>query len=301
MTDATPVLGLRGASSLITPRQLDDLRQRAADDPARTVRILDVRWRLDLPEGRPAYVRAHLPGAVYVDLEQELARRGQPHEGRHPLPDVADLERAVRSWGVRESDTVIAYDDNHGVAAARAWWVLRRVGIEVRVLDGGIRAWAAAGLPLEDGDIRPAPGDARIRAVSAGVLTRDEVERFPARGVLLDVRTPEQYSGATTSVDPVGGHIPGAVNLPAMATTVGDGRLLPRETLRRIFATAGIGSGTQVAVYCGSGIASMHTALALAEIGVDALVYPGSWSEWANTRGRPIALGILPSGRLARV
>lgn len=301
MNDATPVLGLRGATSLITPLQLDALLQRPADDVARTVRILDVRWRLDLPEGRPAYLRAHLPGAVYVDLEQELARRGQPHEGRHPLPDVADLERAARSWGVRASETVVAYDDNHGVAAARAWWLLRRAGIDVRVLDGGIRAWAAAGLPLEQGDILPTPGDVRIREVSTGVLTRDEVELFPTGGVLLDVRTPEQYSGARASVDPVGGHIPGAVNLPAMAATDGDGRLLAPETLRRIFATAGVAPGGRVAVYCGSGIASMHTALALAEIGVEALVYPGSWSEWANTRGRPIALGILPSGRLARV
>lgn len=301
MTDATPVPGLRGASSLITPRELDAMVKHVADDAARTVRILDVRWRLDLPEGRPAYVRAHLPGAVYVDLEQGLARRGQPQEGRHPLPDVADLERAVRSWGVRESETVIAYDDNHGVAAARAWWVLRRAGIDVRVLDGGIRAWAAAGLPLAQGDIRPASGDVRIRAASTGVLTRDEIEGFPARGVLLDVRTPEQYSGARTSVDPVGGHIPGAVNLPAMATTSGDGRLLAPERLRKTFAAVGVAPGTSVAVYCGSGIASMHTALALAEIGIDALVYPGSWSEWANTRGRPIAVGILPRGRLLRV
>lgn len=129
----------------------------------------------------------------------------------------------------------------------------------------------------------------------------DEIDRVFDAGVLLDVRTPGQYSGAHVASDPVGGHIPGAVNLPAMAALNGDGRFHRPAVLHRIFAAAGVHDGTEVIVYCGSGVAAMHTALALEQAGLRARVYPGSWSQWANTRGRPIAVGILPSGRLTHV
>ena len=288
-------------SNLVSPAQLIHLQRRAEHGEGPAVRVLDVRWRLDRPEGRPEYVRAHLPGAVYVDLEHELADRGQPERGRHPLPSVENLQAAARGWGLGASDIAVAYDDNRGVAAARLWWLLRRAGVDARVLDGGIRGWVAEGLPLEPGDVLPEPGDVVLVASDEGRIALEEIEAFARTGVLLDVRTPEQYSGARTSLDPVGGHIPGAVNLPAMAVVDGDGRLRHPDALRRIFASVGAGPDAQVAVYCGSGVAAMHTALALDQAGIRAVVYPGSWSEWSNQRGLPVAIGILPNGRLSAV
>ncbi|WP_298039824.1 sulfurtransferase [uncultured Microbacterium sp.] len=289
-------------SHLVSVAQLLHLQRTAERGEGAAVRLLDVRWRLDLPEGRPDYVRAHLPGAVYVDLERELARRADPRDGSHPLPTRADLQRSARSWGISAGDIVVAYDDNRGVPAARLWWLLRGGGIDVRVLDGGIRAWAAELLPLESGDARSAPGDVVLLGEGdrIGALRIEDVDGFVDRGVLLDVRTPEQYSGAQVSTGTVGGHIPGAVNLPAMAAVAADGRLHRPEVLRRIFSTAGIRDGVPVAVYCSSGVAAMHTALALEHAGYPARVYAGSWSQWVNTRGRAVATGALPAARLTR-
>ncbi|MFB7251154.1 sulfurtransferase [Microbacterium sp. NPDC056234] len=288
-------------TNLVSPAQLIHLQRRAEHGEGPPVRVLDVRWRLDRPEGRPEYVRAHLPDAVYVDLEHELADRGQPERGRHPLPSLERLQSAARGWGLNADHIAVAYDDNRGVAAARLWWLLRRAGVDVRLLDGGIRGWIAEGLPLDAGDVLPEPGDVVLFGSDDGRLELGEVEAFTRSGVLLDVRTPEQYSGTQTSLDPVGGHIPGAVNLPAMAVVDGDGRLRHPDALRRIFGSVGIRPDTQVAVYCGSGVAAMHTALALDQAGIRAAVYPGSWSEWSNHRGLPVAIGILPNGRVTAV
>ncbi|MGO2746694.1 sulfurtransferase [Microbacterium sp.] len=289
-------------SHLVSVAQLLHLQSVAEHGAGPPVRLLDVRWRLDRPEGRPEYLRAHLPGAVYVDLERELARRGQPQEGRHPLPAISDLQRSARGWGIDDEDIVVAYDDNSSVPAARLWWLLQRTGIDIRVLDGGIRSWAAEGLPFEQGDVLPASGGVTLRADAPDdVLEIDEVDGFASTGVLLDVRTPEQYSGVQTVDAPVGGHIPGAVNLPAMAALDGNGRFHPTAVLQRVFATAGVNTDSDVAVYCGTGVAAMHTALALEHVGIRARVYPGSWSQWSNTRGRSAADGILPSGHVVRI
>ena len=289
-------------SHLISTAQLIHLQRASDHGTGSAVRLLDVRWRLDRPEGRPDYVRAHLPGAVYVDLEHELAHRREPQDGRHPLPTMDELQRSARSWGLNDGDIVVAYDDNRSVPAARLWWLLRHAGVDVRVLDGGIRAWAAEALPLEEGDVRPAPGEISLRAADGfDALTIAQVDEFVERGVLLDVRTPEQYSGVHSGTDPVGGHVPGAVNLPAMATVASDGRLQQPDVLRRIFATAGVTADIDVAVYCSSGVAAMHSALALAHAGVHARVYPGSWSQWSNTRGRRVASGILPAAKVTTI
>lgn len=267
----------------------------------RTVRLLDVRWRLDLPEGRPAYVAGHLPDAVYVDLERELSRPGHPEEGRHPLPDVADLQAALQRWGVGRGDLVVAYDDNDGVAAARAWWLLRRRGVDVRVLDGGIRSWIEAGLPLQTGDIAVDPGDAELDDTDPGTLSTEDAARLPRDGVLVDARSPDQYRGRAASADPVAGHIPGAVNVPTVAHMRPDGRLRPAGEIAAGLAAHGIRPGVEVALYCGSGIASAHSALAFATAGIDARVYAGSWSQWSRTRGRPVATGAHPWGVSATV
>lgn len=273
---------------LITAEEL------AALTGAPRLRLLDVRWRLDQPDGRPAYAEGHVPGAVFVDLGAELARAGRADEGRHPLPTRAALEAAARRWGIDDGDTVIVYDDWNSVSAARAWWLLRGSGIaDVRVLDGGIRAWTGAGLPLEQGDVVPPPGTVALTELAAPVVTTDGAGAWPGRGVLLDARAPERYRGDTEPIDPVAGHIPGARNLPASAL-LDDGRFRDPAALRDAFAAAGATPGVPVAAYCGSGVTAAHTALAAALVGIEVTVYPGSWSAWSNTPGRPIATGAEP-------
>ncbi|MEU1971557.1 sulfurtransferase [Microbacterium sp. NPDC019599] len=280
-------------SHLITPRELQ-----GEGESGRPLRLLDVRWRLDLPEGRPDYVAGHLPGAVYVDLERELSKRGYPEEGRYPLPDVAALEASVRRWGVREGDLVVAYDDNDAVAAARAWWLLRRRGVRIRVLDGGLRAWVAQGYPLERGDFRPAPGDARLTAADPGAVTTDEAARAPVEGYLIDVRAPEHYRGLAPGLDPVSGHIPGALNIPVIAHITRDGAFRSPDEIRAVLDAFGVDPTRPITLYCGAGISSAHSALAYAEAGIETRIYPGSWSQWARSPRRPVAVGRTPADSL---
>lgn len=281
-------------SPLLTAAELAHLLRETS-----RVRLLDVRWRLDVPEGRPDYLAGHLPGAVYVDLDRELARRGDPRQGRHPLPPREDLQRAARRWGISHGDIVVAYDDLHSVAAARAWWVLTRSGVrDVRVLDGGLRGWLTERLPLETGDVLPPPGDVVLAEIREGLADIDDIEQWPSSGLLLDVRAPERYRGDAEPLDPVAGHIPGAVNLPTTVHLYA-GRFRSAEEIRREFAAVGAADGVPVAAYCGSGIAASHTALAGAIAGIEVVVYPGSWSEWAHSRGRLVATGPTPAGEVS--
>ncbi|WP_243075489.1 sulfurtransferase [Microbacterium sp. SS28] len=280
-------------SHLISPRELQ-----GEWESGRPVRLLDVRWRLDVPEGRPDYVAGHLPGAVYVDLERELSRRGYPEDGRYPLPELAELEASVRRWGVRDGDFVVAYDDNDAVAAARAWWLLRRRGVQIRVLDGGLRAWVAQGFPLERGDHAPAPGNATLTDVDPGAVTMDEAARAPVEGYLIDVRAPEHYRGLTAGLDPVAGHIPGALNIPVIAHIARDGTFRPPEEIRAVLDAFGVDPERPITLYCGAGISSAHSALAYAQAGIETQIYPGSWSQWARSPRRPVAVGRTPADAL---
>jgi thiosulfate/3-mercaptopyruvate sulfurtransferase len=276
-------------SNFTTVDELNDLLTEGA-----SVRVLDVRWRLDRPDGHAEYLEGHIPGAVYVRLDTELSTHGEPSEGRHPLPSTETLQTAARRWGVRTGDIVVAYDDAKGLAAARAWWLLRQGGIDVRVLAGGIRAWKAAGLPVGTDDVAAEVGDVVLDEIGGEALTIDEAAAFPASGVLLDVRAPERYSGETEPLDPVAGHIPGAVNLPTGRHLDPEGKILDRTTVLKTFASVGVTPGSSVAAYCGSGITAAHTVLVLDEVGIEAQVFPGSWSQWSNTPGRPIATGDQP-------
>jgi len=243
-----------------------------------------------------AYAEGHIPGAVFVDMENDLASHGTPQDGRHPLPSRAALQDAARRWGLRRGDTVVIYDDSRGLAASRAWWLLREYGVAARVLDGGLEAWRRTGHPLETGELSPAPGDIVLDDPRGGELSIDEAADFPARGVLIDARAAERYRGESEPLDPVAGHIPGAVNLPMATLLDSEGTLREETGLRDAFAALGIERGTPVAAYCGSGITAAHTALVLAELDIDAQVYPGSWSQWSNTPGRPVATGPQPYG-----
>lgn len=259
------------------------------------VRLLDVRWRLNQPEGRPEYLAGHLPGAVYVDLERELARVGRPEDGRHPLPDLADLQAAVRRWGVRAADRVVVYDDNDGVAAARAWWLLSRHGLDVRVLDGGFRAWVAAGYRLERSDRAVRAGDAMLADGRGGLATIEDAARAPREGVLIDARAPQHYRGQVPGLDPAAGHIPGAINIPTVSHIAPGGALRSPEEILDTLAFHGVAPDADIVIYCSSGIPSAHSALALSVAGVPSRVFPGSWSQWSRSPGRPVAVGPSPA------
>jgi thiosulfate/3-mercaptopyruvate sulfurtransferase len=261
-------------------------------DPASAV-LLDVRWALGDPHGRQQYLDGHLPGAVYVDLETELAASASAAEGRHPLPSVQSLQSAARRWGVSLGSRVVVYDAGPGVAAARAWWLLRWGGVvEVSILDGGLAAWMAAGGPVESGDVVPAPGDVPLSGGRMPTLSIDDAAALPGSGaVLLDARAAERYRGEVEPIDPRAGHVPGAVSAPTTGNVGPDGRFLPAAVLTERFAQLGIRSGTSVGVYCGSGVTAAHEIAALAEAGIEAALWPGSWSQWSADPERPVATG----------
>jgi thiosulfate/3-mercaptopyruvate sulfurtransferase len=250
-----------------------------------------VRWTLGGPSGLTEYEKGHIPGAVFVDLDKELA--GAPgSRGRHPLPARESFQAAMRAAGVRDERPVVVYDGGSSMSAARAWWLLRYYGHgEVAVLDGGLAAWAAAGYPLTSEPVPAEPGDFTARPGAMSVLTAEDAAGVAARGALLDARAPERFTGEREPIDPVAGHIPGAVNVPAAKTIDTSGRLLKRRELRQIFERAGVGPGVQVGAYCGSGVVAAHEVLALELAGYEAALYPGSWSEWIADPQRPIARG----------
>lgn len=278
----------------------DDVLVNAADLAAELegdgdVVVLDVRWALGRTDGRERHAAGHVPGAVYVDLDTELAAPASPAEGRHPLPALADLQAAARRWGVRAGSRVVAYDGHGNLAAARVWWLLRWAGLtDVRLLDGGLPAWTAAGLPVEAGPVAPAEGD--VVLPGPGHLPTVDIDTVASlaagAGVVLDVRAGERYRGETEPVDPRAGHVPGALSAPTVSLLADDGTFLPPDALRERLSAAL--DGRPVAVYCGSGINAAHTVVALTTLEVDAALYPGSWSQWSHT-SREAATGPTPT------
>jgi len=265
---------------------------RALAGPAPPV-LLDVRWRLGGPPGIEAYRAGHLPRAVFVDLDADLAAEPGP-AGRHPLPPAGRFQEAMRRAGVSTGSTVVAYDDADATTAARAWWLLRYFGHrDCRVLDGGFRAWRAAGGQVATGDcVAPGGGDFTARPGHMPVLDADAAASLARRGHLLDARARERYRGEREPIDPVAGHIPGAVSAPTTANIGADGRFLPAAGLRARFATLGAaGRDGMVGVYCGSGVTAAHEVLALELAGYRASLYVGSWSNWVADPARPVATG----------
>ncbi|MEN1975686.1 sulfurtransferase [Cellulomonas sp. P4] len=253
--------------------------------------LLDVRWTLGGPPGIVAFREGHLPGASYVDLDTELAAAPSAAAGRHPLPDVADLQAAARRWGLRAGEPVVVYDDSGAMSAARAWWLLRWAGVaDVRILDGGLAAWTAAGGAVETGERDVEPGDVELSAGHLPTLDADGAAQWADEGVLLDARAAERYRGEVEPVDPRAGHIPGAVSAPTSENLGTDGRFLPADDLTARFAALGVPAG-DVAVYCGSGVTAAHQAAALVMAGRTPVLYPGSWSQWSADPERPVATG----------
>ena len=275
--------------------------------------LIDVRWRLGGPPGIDSYRSGHLPAAVYLDLDRQLA--GEPGDGgRHPLPETADFESAMRGAGVSGTSAVVVYDDSDATIAARVWWMLRFYGhANVRVLDGGYRAWASAGLPTSTANPTPEPGDFTARPGQLPVLDATAAARLARSGTLLDARAPARYRGETEPIDRVAGHIPGAMSAPTAENVTSSGLFRPTAELRARFADLGIvplqhdldGGGRDgaggvadatpaVGAYCGSGVTAAHEVLALELAGVQAALYVGSWSSWVADPDRPVVTGPEP-------
>lgn len=254
--------------------------------------VADVRWGLADGPRRDAYLAGHLPGAVFVDLDRDLAAHGLEGAGRHPLPDPATFADALSRLGIGDGDTVVAYDDDAGAIAARLVWMLRTIGQDAAVLDGGITAWRG---PLESGDAsrtrahftpRPWPAD-RLAAI-------DEVTAPP--GVVIDARAPERFAG-DDAVDPRAGHIPGSRNLPCRGHVDSGGRLRPQPELAARFRAVGVEPDTPFIASCGSGVTACLNLLVAEHLGLeDGRLFPGSWSQYGADPSRPIETGADPAG-----
>jgi len=274
---------------------------------ARPPVLLDVRWKLGGPPGRESYLAGHLPGACFIDLGADLAGRpGSGAGGRHPLPPARVFEDAMRRAGLRSGQLAVAYDDGDSLVAARLWWLLRYFGHDqAAVLDGGVRAWTAAGRPVTTQVPDPSAGDFAVGQVGRmPVLDDDGAARLARSGFLLDGRAAARYRGEVEPVDPAAGHIPGAISAPASGNVAADRTFLSPAGLRRRFAALGLpasagdavdsGGSPRIGAYCGSGVNAAQQVLALELAGLPAALYVGSWSAWSANPARPVATGPDP-------
>ena len=258
--------------------------------------IIDARFNLlDVDAGRKAYLEAHIPGAVYAHLDEDLSGPPITDGGRHPLPSPEAIQETFTRLGVSSDSQVVAYDQSDGGVAARAWWLLRYMGHEaVAVLDGGMQAWLAAGHGSRCGEETRPAGRFRGVARREWLITVDQVLTV---GRLVDARDPRRYRGEHEPLDPVAGHIPGAANLFYRDCVDDDGRFLPVDDLRDQFSrTLGGTPAAEAVFYCGSGVTACHNLLALCHAGLgDGRLYAGSWSEWCSNPARPVATGEAPA------
>jgi thiosulfate/3-mercaptopyruvate sulfurtransferase len=263
--------------------------------------VIDCRFDLMNPEGgRREFLKGHIPGARYADLNKDLSAPITPKSGRHPLPSPQDFAAVLVRLGIDRASQVVAYDEAGGSFAARAWWLLRWLDhMSVAVLDGGLKAWTAAGGALESGEETPAAASSagRIQPHSnaAAVIDTTDIPAFleDPEHLLVDARAAERYAGSVEPIDAVAGHIAGAVNHPFSANLAPDGRFLPAAELKRRWQARLDGrKASQVAAMCGSGVTACHNLLGLEIAGLrGARLYAGSWSEWIRDPSRPVARG----------
>ena len=263
----------------------------AVDDVAQRDDIIfcDVRWYLDRTPGRRKFHEGHIPGAIFVDLDEHLATLPQKTRGRHPMPAAASFAASMGALGIGHHDPVVAYDDSGGMSAGRLVWMLRILGHQAALLDGGLGAWPGE---LEIGPRDRQGVDHPIRPWPNQLLAdTDEAAEAGMNSdrVLIDSRSPDRYFGDNEPVDPQAGHIPGAINLPFGDNLTNDGRFCPPDELRARFEKAGLAEGDVPVMYCGSGVSACHNLLAFEHAGLgQALLYPGSWSQWSNDNDRPV-------------
>lgn len=253
--------------------------------------LADVRWYLDGRSGQEAYERGHIPGAIFVDLDRWLSSHGSPETGRHPLPSPEDFANGMSEIGIGDDDTVVAYDDAGGVIAARLVWMLRAIGKNAALLDGGIRVYDR---PLQSGTITRHRANFSSRSWPENRIANID-EAADRTKIVLDARNRDRYRGEQDLVDPRTGHIPGARNVPCRENLTAEGIFLPIDELRRRFQEAGVVDGGQVISYCGSGVTACHNLLALELAGFgEGRLYPGSWSQYSRDAGRAISTGSSP-------
>jgi thiosulfate/3-mercaptopyruvate sulfurtransferase len=276
-----------------------NLAERLAAAPG-SVLVFDCRFDLAAPEaGEAAYAAGHVPGALYLHLDRDLSGATTGTNGRHPLPDRADLVAKLAGVGLNEGQQVVAYDAQGGMYAARIWWLLRWLGHDsVALLDGGLQAWEAAGKPLETEAQPRSPGNFKAGAPLAVTVDVQAVERnLTTRDhVLIDARAADRYRGENETLDRVGGHIPGALNHHYKDNLTAEGRFKTAHELRDAFgALVGATAPDRVVLQCGSGVTACHNALAMEIAGLHgAALYAGSWSEWSANPSRPVATGAAP-------
>jgi thiosulfate/3-mercaptopyruvate sulfurtransferase len=277
---------------------MDDkpIRFAGADFGPDRVRVVDVRWYLGRPgDGRRAYNAGHIPGAIFLDVDGDLA--DPPGPGRHPLPDPVAFRTRLERAGIGSQHLVVAYDDVGGWVAARLWWMLEDLGHGAAgVLDGGIPAWVAAGETVATDEPVYPPTTLELADRWRRVIDREELRDRLGSVMVVDARAPERYRGETEPIDAVAGHIPTAVNMPVAGNTTADGRFRPAAELTEALAALGVAEngGRAVIASCGSGISACQTALAMRIAGLpDPILYPGSYSDWTRA-GLPVNTGPEP-------
>ena len=258
--------------------------------------VVDCRFSLDDTErGRRDYLKAHIPGAVYAHLDEDLSGKKLPGKtGRHPLPEIDSFAAALSSWGIGPHTQVVVYDDASGTMAARLWWMLQWAGhSNVALLDGGWASWVHSGLPERSGRETREPKHFELREAADAYMTTEQVQKIVAdpRYVLLDARSGQRFRGEVEPIDPVAGHIPGAISAPCDENVTPEGRFLSPAILRHRFENLVKSVPSEnVICYCGSGVTAAHNILAIAQAGLGRVrLYAGSWSEWITDAARPIA------------
>lgn len=277
-------------ANLLTPEELFGMIEGSTPPRILAVQSINPYTGVDSQSGK------WIPGAVDVEVYSELAAQESKTFGQRPLPEISVLQEAARRWGLSHDRTIVLYDNDRAMTAARGWWVLRWAGLgDVRALDGGLPAWIAAGLPVSDIPKIPKKTNIELKSGQMAEFGTSEALGIAARGVLLDARIrPNYIGGSERDGDPRRGHIPGAISMPTLDNLTDPGSFADSETLIEMYRGLGVGPGVKVGVYCGAGMSAAHTVLALAAIGLDAAMYPGSWSQWVSDPLRPIKRGPFP-------
>jgi thiosulfate/3-mercaptopyruvate sulfurtransferase len=285
-----PMSETRRDRYLVTPLQLRDMI--AGVNPPSILAMQSV----NPYTGRVSDRTRRVPGAIDAEVYTEFAGPPSREGGQRPLPDIKSLQACARRWGLQHCRTVIVYDDDRNMTAARAWWVLRWAGLaDVRLLDGGLPAWQAAGMPVAHAPGLPTPSTITLSPGHMPELDAAKAERVAREGVLLDARIRPNYIGGPVRANEAPrGHIPGALSAPAHDNLTDPGPFTDNDTLREMYRALGADGTRPVGVYCGAGMSAAVTVLALAVIGIDAPMYVGSWSAWVGEPGRPVAMGADP-------
>jgi thiosulfate/3-mercaptopyruvate sulfurtransferase len=278
-------------SVLLMPAQLQDMRASGTD-----VTVLAVH-SINPYTGQASFKGQRIEGAVDTQAYSDFQSPASAEGGQRPLPDIAILQEKARAWGLRPESTIVIYDADRSMTAARAWWVLRWAGLpDVRVLDGGFPAWTAAGLPVSELVSTPVASKIALTSGHMAEIGPDEALRLAVDGLLLDARIRPNYIGGPAAAgQPPRGHIPHAISAPAPDNVTDYGNFTDSATLTEMYRALGADGRKPVGVYCGAGMSAAHTVLALAAIGIDAAMYPGSWSAWVSEPSRPVVSGAHPA------